>query len=295
MYYPAQHSTAAVHPSIKMVKALSFKGDSKKKKRKRVDPSSKFGDSTTATDPSTSTSLTTQPQAHDDEADAEDTSWVSADLNSDLSGPIIFVLPSSPPTALSCDSNGSVFALELENLVDGDPRTAEPHDVRQVWVVSKVAGTENFSFKGHHGKWLSCDKSGILSAEREAVSPLEQFSVFPTADTPGTFQMQTLRETYITLGAPKKGSGVPEIRGDAKEVDFNTTMRIRMQAKYKPKLKKKREEEVQQKISRKELEVAVGRRLGDEEVRVLKRARREGDYHERLLDVKVKNKHDKYS
>ena len=34
--------------------------------------------------------------------------------------------------------------------------------------------------------------------------------------------------------------------------------------------------------------------LDEDEVRMLKRARREGDYHEKLLDLKTKNKHDKY-
>jgi len=88
---------------------------------------------------------------------------------------------------------------------------------------------------------------------------------------------------------------IPEIRGDATDINFNTTLRIRMQARFKPKLKASKEEKGRQKISRKELEEAVGRKLDDDEVRRLKKARREGDYHEALLDIKVKNKHDKYS
>jgi protein FRG1 len=88
---------------------------------------------------------------------------------------------------------------------------------------------------------------------------------------------------------------LPEIRGDAEAVTFNTTLRIRMQARFKPKLKASKEEKAREKISRKELEEAVGRRLEDDEVKRLKRARREGDYHEALLLIKVKNKHDKYS
>jgi hypothetical protein len=47
-----------------------------------------------------------------------------------------------------------VFASELENLIEGDVRTAEPHDVRQVWVATKVAGTEGFSLKGGHGRYV---------------------------------------------------------------------------------------------------------------------------------------------
>lgn len=89
-------------------------------------------------------------------------------------------------------------------------------------------------------------------------------------------------------------NGAPDIRGDATEISFDTTLRIRMQARFKPRFKASKEEKAKEKISRKELEDAVGRRLNEDEVRSLKRARREGDYHERLLDLKSKNKHDKY-
>jgi protein FRG1 len=68
-----------------------------------------------------------------------------------------------------------------------------------------------------------------------------------------------------------------------------------MQARFKPRLKASKEEKLSSRVSRKELERAVGRGLQDEEVRRLKKARRDGDYHEALLDIKVKNKHDKYS
>jgi len=146
-------------------------------------------------------------------------------------------------------------------------------------------------------RYLSCDKYGIMSANTEAVSPLESFNCIPTADTPGTFQIQTLRETFLTIkpSTSSKSAALPEIRGDGESITFNTTLRIRMQARFKPKLKASKEEKAREKISRKELEEAVGRRLEDDEVRKLKKARREGDYHEALLLIKVKNKHDKYS
>jgi protein FRG1 len=85
-----------------------------------------------------------------------------------------------------------------------------------------------------------------------------------------------------------------DVRGDASEPTFDTTLRIRLQARFKPRLKASKEEKAKEKISRAELEEAVGRRLEEDEVKRLKRARREGDYHEKLLDLKVKNKHDKY-
>ena len=68
-----------------------------------------------------------------------------------------------------------------------------------------------------------------------------------------------------------------------------------MQARFKPKLRASREKTASRKISRKEIEEAVGRRLDDGEVRRLKRARREGDWHEAVLDVRVKGKHDKFA
>jgi protein FRG1 len=143
-------------------------------------------------------------------------------------------------------------------------------------------------------RFLGCDKYGIFSATSEAVSPLESFILTETAETPGTFQLQTLRETYLTVNPSTKPNGPPEVRGDATETGLETTVRIRMQARFKPKNKAEKAERAIQKISRAELESAVGRRLEDDEARRLKKARREGNYHEVLLDIKVKNKHDKY-
>lgn len=145
-------------------------------------------------------------------------------------------------------------------------------------------------------RYLSCDKIGMLTATTEAVSSLESFNVIPTADTPGTFQIQTQRDTFLTIkdSTSAKASSSTDVRGDADAITFNTTFRIRMQARFKPRLKASKEEKALAKISRKELEEAVGRRLDEDEVRKLKRARREGDYHERLLELKVKGKHDKY-
>ena len=140
--------------------------------------------------------------------------------------------------------------------------------------------------------YLSCDKIGLLSATREAISPEESFLCIPSPDTPGTFCVQTVRENFLALVADTK---VPEIRGDAESVSFNTTLRIRMQARFKPRLKANKESKTREKVSRKELEEVVGRKLEEDEVRRLKKARVQGDYHEAILDVRVKGKHDKYS
>lgn len=124
------------------MKPLAFKGDKKSKKRK-------------APHPDTGSQPEGDPGAlavHKATAEAEDDdSWVTAETATDVTGPIIFALPTAKPTCLACDANGKVFASELENIVEGDLASAEPHDVRQVWIASRVAGTDEISFKGHHG------------------------------------------------------------------------------------------------------------------------------------------------
>lgn len=126
-----------------MVKPLSFKGDKKSRKRKAP-----CGDDRDAADSSSKALTVSNIAATVD----EDNSWVTAEAPSDIIGPVILILPSAKPTCISCDANGKVFTSELENIFEGDPATAEPHEVRQVWVASRVAGTDSISFKGHHGR-----------------------------------------------------------------------------------------------------------------------------------------------
>ena len=132
-------SYSAVHFLI-MVSPLLFKGDKKFRKRKA-------GQHDLNQDhEGTSKPFTVQADTQ------EDDNWVTAERETDLSGPVVFVLPSIKPTCIACDANGSIFASEIENMVGEDPATAEPHDVRQVWIASRVAGRESISFKGHHGR-----------------------------------------------------------------------------------------------------------------------------------------------
>ncbi|OJD17826.1 hypothetical protein AJ78_02125 [Emergomyces pasteurianus Ep9510] len=283
-----------------MVKPLTFKGD-KSKKRKRHQTDADTDERSLSRRPDVSSYSKENPE--NASAADEDQNWVSADTPTDILGPVVIVLPSTPPTCVACDGNGKVFALEVENLIEGDPATAEPHDVRQVWVATRVAGTEGINFKGHHGRYLSCDKYGILSANAPAVSAYESFIPIPSPDLPSTFSFQVAggdREAFLSIKEPRATStSTPataiEIRGDASSISFTTTCRIRMQARFKPKLKASKESKALEKISRKELEAAVGRKLEDHEVKRLKKARKEGSYHEEILNVRVKGKHDKFA
>ena len=263
-----------------MVKALTFKGE-KPKKRKRA-PKDTEEDGPTK-----------QLILANDTAPEGDENWVSADALSDISGPVMLVLRTEPVTSLSVDQLGKVFAQKVENMVEGSPDSSEPHDVRQVWIATRVVGSEgDFTLKGHHGRYLGCDQYGIYSAVREAISPEETFKLQPAEGAPGLFDVQNVRSKFLDVDADKE---VPEVRGDAEEAGESTHIRVRMQARFKPKHKVEKAEKVRAKISRKELEEEVGRRLEDDEVKKLKKARREGDYHEAMLDVKVKGKHDKFA
>jgi protein FRG1 len=291
------------------IKPLSFKGDKKPHKKRKRDPE----DENTK---SASTDLITTSNGQNGEATEEDDSWVSCDLPSDLTGPTLLVLPTTPPTALASDPHGNIFASPLENVVEGDPATAEPHDVRQVWIATRIAGTGEgqVSFKGAHGKYLGCDTYGILSAKREAIGREEAFGVIIAEESAtgegsvaGMFAVKTAaskedgKDMFICAsggdddsneGAKKKAV---ELRGDGDGISYSTTLRIRMQARFKPRLKANKEMRAKEKISRRELEAAVGRKLEDDEVKRLNRARRDGTYYEEILDVRVKGKHDKFA
>ena len=266
-----------------MVKALSFKGDKKPKKRKRVH----------AEDEDDGAAASKQMIPAREAEPEEDDNWVSAEEVTDISGPVMLVLPTQPVTCLATDAMGKVHASPVENMVEGSPQSAEPHLVSQVWIATKVVGSENdFTLKGHHGRYLGCDKYGICSAVREAISPEETFKCIRSAEEAATFEIQTGRATYISVDADKTP---PQVRGDTEEAGGAGHVRIRMQARFKPKHKVEKAEKVRAKISRKELEEEVGRRLEDDEVKKLKKARREGNYHEAMLDHKVKGKHDKFA
>ena len=277
------------------VKPLLFKGDKKPKKRKHRDRE---------TD--------TVPQETTDQPTGEDDTWTTPDAPSDLSGPVVLVLPTVPVTCLAADAHGNVFASQIENIAEDHADTAEPHDVRQVWVANQVAGTGQMSFKASHGGFLSCDGMGILGARREARGMEEGFVVEDVAEGSGRvrYRVKThaskqddgekggrylcaVMDTTKQEDAQKRVS--ISLRGDGEADSATVQLVIKMQARFKPRLQQSKETKAMEKVSRKELEQVVGRRLEDDEVKRLKRARKNGTYHEEILDVRVKGKHDKFA
>lgn len=292
-----------------MVKPLTFKGDKKPKKRKHDEVAPATND---------------EERARPVHADAsEDDSWTMPADAGELTGPTVIVLPTSPSTCLASDPNGNIYASQLENMVEGDAKTAEPHNVQQVWVASRVSGmaADEISFKASHGGYLSCDQYGILGAKREARGNEERFFIDTITDdearswyqlrtSAGTQKPSAKEAKYISASVeqsvlrkevdndndkPQKKISV-SLRGDGSPTSENTQLILRMQARFKPKTPASKEaDRAKEKISRQQLESDAGRKLTDEEAKRLKRAKRDGNYQESILDVRAKGKHDKYA
>jgi len=130
-----------------MPKALTFKGDKPKpKKRKRTQEEKDARDE----GPSSKQLVPSGDGAAEAE---EDENWVSVDNVSDMAGPVMLVFPSEPVMSLACDQLGTVFASKVENMVEGVASSAEPHDVRQVFVATRVVGSESdIVLKGCNGR-----------------------------------------------------------------------------------------------------------------------------------------------
>lgn len=173
-------------------------------------------------------------------------------MKEDINGPVIFALSASYPICISCDAAGKVFASPLETVSGDDLSTAEPTDVKQVWVATKIHGSEKYSFKSHHGKYLTCDKFGILSATREAISPEEEFTPVKSELGGGRWALQTVRDQFLSVD---EGTGGMEVRGDADAVGFKETFMVRLQARNKKRSKATGADgRIKDKITRKELE-----------------------------------------
>jgi protein FRG1 len=108
------------------------------------------------------------------------------------------------------------------------------------------------------------------------MSPEESFIVIPVPDNPSAFSLQTARDKFLSVD--ESSTSGSDIRGDVETISFNTTFRLRMQARFKPRNKTSKEEKAYQKISKKELEELIGRRLDDDEVKRLRKSRRENNF-----------------
>ncbi|PSR76043.1 hypothetical protein PHLCEN_2v8705 [Hermanssonia centrifuga] len=205
---------------------LKFKGEKTKKKRKRED-----GEDT----PSSSR------RRRKDDHDEDPETWVLPEQANEIRGPTFITHPSDPtPICITYDSTRGRIILHS---LDKDIKTEEgeagpsslldrtPTEVSQVWVITRVAGSPTINLRTGvgEGKFMSCDKHGLVSADREARGPQEEWTpvVFPD----GMVAFQNVYEKY--LGVDEVAGGTLSLRGDSEEVGFRERFWVKIQSKYK--------------------------------------------------------------
>lgn len=208
---------------------LKFKGDKIKKKRKR--------------------------EHHDEGSaskrveDEDPETWVLPENAAEIRGPTFIIHPSDPsPISVNFDSTRNkivLSSLDKDSTSDTDtPSLLDriPTEVAQVWVTTRVAGSATINLRTGtgEGKFLSCDKHGIVSAFREARGPEEEWT--PVILPDGMVAFMNVYENYLSVDEVAGGS--LQLRGDSEEVGFRERFWLKIQSKYKKEAheeKKKRE------------------------------------------------------
>jgi protein FRG1 len=201
---------------------LKFKGEKTKKKRKReTDDVGRASGS----------------KRRDDDEDPE--TWVLPENPYEIRGPTFIMHPSDPsPVSVNFNSTATrlvLHALDKEKLDDGTepPKLLDriPTDVSQVWVTTRVAGslTINLRTGTGEGKFLSCDAHGLVSADRDARGPQEEWT--PVIMPDGMVAFMNVYEKYLSVD--EMAGGTLQLRGDSDEVGFGERFWIKIQSKYK--------------------------------------------------------------
>lgn len=200
---------------------LKFKGDKTKKKRKREDGDEGGGGSSS------------RRRREDDQA--PDT-WVRPDDASQIRGPTFIFHPSDPsPVCINFDMTRNRIALPSMDKDNSEEPVALveriPTEVSQVWVTTRVAGslTVNLRTGVGEGKFLSCDKHGLVSAYREARGPEEEWT--PVVFDDGMVAFMNVYEKYLSVD--EVAGGQLQLRGDSENVGFGERFYVKIQSKYK--------------------------------------------------------------
>ncbi|KAJ3130756.1 hypothetical protein HK100_007558 [Physocladia obscura] len=290
---------------------LSFKGDQKPKKKRKT-----ISDATAA--------------GHDfDEKGTSSVNvegWAPADIIDHFMGPIMIL-----STASACPSclvtNEKTHAVALQSLYDLAAESIdkiEPVHVGQVFLASRLpTGPSRISIKSAFDRYLSCDKFGVVTCETEAVGPYEEWEVVKRPD--GFALQSVVRNGYLSAEVDgindedvdvekrrkdalgKAGFGVGggricgSIRADADGVGFREVFQIRCQVQNKINAHKKKKKEMDElnaaAVDADQLKKfqSYGRTsMTAVEEKLLRRAQKQGNLNETLLERREKIKADRY-
>ncbi|KAL5511123.1 hypothetical protein ACEPAH_4338 [Sanghuangporus vaninii] len=296
---------------------LRFKGEKPKKKRKHLEYEE---------DGEPGPSHRRRRGNEDEDEDVDGDTWVTPERVEEIRGPVFIVHPSDPaPVCVAFDATRGravLHALDKDKDKEKDKEEKEdeesregggvlsrtPTDVSQVWVATRVAGSDTLTLRtgipsstgSGETKFLSCSEHGIVSAFREARGPQESWTPIVLPD--GMVAFQNVYEKY--LGLDEVAGGGRTLRGDAEEVGFNERFWVKVQSKFKKEAgeeeRKKREGEAKAKIdeagtNRIYQAWGQGRSIvSKEDKKELKKARKEGKLAEALLDRRAKLKSDRF-
>ncbi|GBE82200.1 FRG1-like family-domain-containing protein [Sparassis latifolia] len=279
---------------------LKFKGEKTKKKRKRED------------DAGEGSSSGVSRRRRKDEDDESPETWVLPEDANEIRGPTFIMHPSDPsPITVTYDSTrGRIILHSLDKEgTDGEEPSQPlgilertPTEVSQVWVTTRVAGSPTINLRTGtgEGKFLSCDKHGLVSADREARGPQEEWT--PVVLPDGMIAFMNVYEKY--LGVDEVAGGTIALRGDSDQVGFAERFWVKIQNKYK---KEAHEEKKKKELTMDEVNIdeasanklyqawGAGRSVvSDQDKKELKRARKEGRLAEALLERRAKLKSDRF-
>lgn len=207
---------------------LKFKGEKTKKKRKRDDGDEAGGGSSS------------RRRRADGEDDKDPETWVLPENPNEIRGPTFIIYTSDPsPICVNFDSTRNKIVLHSMDKdiksedADSPPSLLDrvPTDVNQVWVTTRVAGSSTINLRTGtgEGKFLSCDTHGLVSADREARGPQEEWT--PVILPDGMAAFMNVYEKYLSVD--EVAGGTLQLRGDSEEVGFNERFWIKIQSKYK--------------------------------------------------------------
>ncbi|KAG8941780.1 hypothetical protein FRC04_004097 [Tulasnella sp. 424] len=201
---------------------LTFKGDKKGKKRKRKEKD--VGGHGSGGEGS-------------DVEGADPQAWVYPSNPLQVLGPTFIVHPTSPqsPTCITYEQTRGRIVLHPLSAEeeDGGMASIVPTEVNQVWVVTRIAGSATINLRTPDGKFMSCDQHGVVSSDREARGPQEEWTPIILPDAPGMVAFQNYYSKYMSVD--ETAGGTMSLRGDSEEVGFNERFFVKVQAEYKRK------------------------------------------------------------
>jgi protein FRG1 len=159
--------------------------------------------------------------------------WVQPEAPIEVLGPTFIVHPSDPARCVAFDSTRD--RITLPALASSESATSLlPTEVSHVWVITRVAGSPTVNLRTAAGKFMSCDVHGVVSADREARGPQEEWTpvFFPDTEPP----MVAFQNSYGKfLGIDEVAGGALTLRGDTDEPGFNERFFVKVQYEYKKK------------------------------------------------------------